>query len=304
MSQGVLIIVPGNPLKNKMRRATAPTEQPSFVLFERSRRHFWQGTGMLSIKSFVSGEAYYQVGSAAYRLDASSYLILNDGQDYAVTVDSPAPTESFCVFFSPSLAADVFHSLTHGDDALLTNPSSAGSLPEFFEHTFPHDALLSPSLNALRVAFHQRQGDAVWLDEQLRRLLERLMHAHRLTLKDTIRVSASRPATREELYRRLHIARDFIVAHSAESSDIEAIAHAASLSPNHLIRSFRDLFGCTPHQYLVNLRLRRAADLLRTTSLPITDICFIVGYTSLTSFIGAFRQRYGMSPGAYRTETR
>lgn len=303
MSQGVLIIVPGNPFKDKMRSAT-PTEHPSFVLFERSRRHYWHGTGMLSIKSFVSGEAYYRVGSAAYRLNSSAYLILNDGQDYTVTVDSPAPTESFCVFFAPSLAADVFRSLDQTDDALLADPSRAEMMPEFFERTFPHDDLLSPMLTALRTGFSRRQTDAGWLDEQLRGLLERLLHAHHVTLDDTGRVDAARPATREELYRRLHIARDFIAAHAADETDIEAVARAASLSPNHLIRSFRALFGCTPHQYQIRLRLRRAADLLRMTDLPVTEICFIVGYTSLPSFTGSFRQRYGTTPTAYRAKTR
>jgi AraC family transcriptional regulator len=76
----------------------------------------------------------------------------------------------------------------------------------------------------------------------------------------------------------------------------------AHLSPNHLLRTFRQVFGQSPHQYLTNLRLEHARQLLTTTDQPVGDICVAVGFTSLASFTRLFRRRYGRPPAAYRRQ--
>lgn len=53
-------------------------------------------------------------------------------------------------------------------------------------------------------------------------------------------------------------------------------------------------------QYLVDLRIRRAAKLLRATNLPVTDIAYEVGFESLSGFYAAFRRRMGAPPARFR----
>lgn len=280
----------------------------SEILSERARRHYWRGQDVLSVKTFPSGHAHYHVDGGVFRVDASSYLLLNHEQDYAVTIDSDTPTESFCVFFSPALVMDAFRSLNDSTATLLDNPFAGGIQPQgyFFQRTYPLDQAMHGSLNVLRGMMNGKTGTPpdLQFDEGLRTLLAYLFAAHNLARAEVDALPAARPATRDELYRRLHIARDTLAARFAESVTLEEIAHTAALSPNHLLRSFKALFGRTPHQFLIDERLRHAASLLRHSHHSITDICFMVGYQSVTSFSGLFRQRYGVSPDAYRSALR
>lgn len=81
---------------------------------------------------------------------------------------------------------------------------------------------------------------------------------------------------------------------------IEQLSQEVALSPYYLIRLFRRVYKQTPHQYLMQRRIARAKDLLRTTDLAITEICAAVGFESLGSFSTLFHNVAGISPTAYR----
>jgi transcriptional regulator GlxA family with amidase domain len=100
--------------------------------------------------------------------------------------------------------------------------------------------------------------------------------------------------------RRLLRARDAMDRMYADALDIEWLAGSVHLSRAHFIRSFRDTFGETPHRYLQRRRIERAMSLLRDTGLPVTDICFDVGFGSLGTFSRTFREVLGETPTEYR----
>jgi AraC-like DNA-binding protein len=107
-------------------------------------------------------------------------------------------------------------------------------------------------------------------------------------------VKAAHPA------RHLLRAKDLVDARYREPLDVRALARAAKLSPAHFSREFRRAFGQSPHRYLLNRRLERAAALLRTTDRSVADICLTVGLHSVGSFTTSFGRMFGMSPTAYR----
>ncbi|WP_212732716.1 helix-turn-helix transcriptional regulator [Streptomyces oceani] len=74
----------------------------------------------------------------------------------------------------------------------------------------------------------------------------------------------------------------------------------AAVSPAHLSRSVRAHFGITPTEYVTELRLRRAAELLSATSEPVTAIAQRCGFASQSYFTRCFRAAHGMSPREYR----
>ena len=94
----------------------------------------------------------------------------------------------------------------------------------------------------------------------------------------------------EDRNRRLLRARDAMDRAYAEPLDVAAVASVAHVSPAHFIRSFRSVFGETPHRYLQRRRVERSMFLLRETDRSVTDICLDVGLTSLGTFIRTFRQ--------------
>jgi AraC-like DNA-binding protein len=104
----------------------------------------------------------------------------------------------------------------------------------------------------------------------------------------------------EDFNRRLLRARDAMDRSYAEPLDVKAVAAVAHVSEAHFIRSFRAVFGETPHHYLQRRRVERAMFLLRETERSITDICFDVGFNSLGTFSRTFRDIVGETPSDYR----
>jgi AraC-like DNA-binding protein len=102
----------------------------------------------------------------------------------------------------------------------------------------------------------------------------------------------------------LWAARRVIDERFAEPLTVQEIARVAGLSRYHFIRSFRRSFGCTPGRYLRERRLTRARQLLAASELPVTEVCFSVGFESLGSFCTLFRQSAGETPNAYRARIR
>ena|SRR5438477_4900430 len=104
----------------------------------------------------------------------------------------------------------------------------------------------------------------------------------------------------EDLNRRLLRARDAMDRAYAEPLDVRTVAAVAHVSPAHFSRSFRAVFGETPHRYLQRRRVERSMFLLRETDRSVTDICFEVGFTSLGTFSRTFHEIVGESPTDYR----
>jgi AraC-like DNA-binding protein len=81
---------------------------------------------------------------------------------------------------------------------------------------------------------------------------------------------------------------------------LDALAVASSYSKYHFVRTFADVYGETPRNYLTRRRIERAKDLLRGANLTITEVCMLVGYESLGSFSARFKALVGVTPKEYR----
>ena len=86
----------------------------------------------------------------------------------------------------------------------------------------------------------------------------------------------------------------------AEPLDVRAVAAVAYISPAHFSRTFRAVFGETPHRYLQRRRVERSMFLLRETDRSVTDVCFDIGFGSLGTFSRTFKEIVGETPSEYR----
>ena len=86
----------------------------------------------------------------------------------------------------------------------------------------------------------------------------------------------------------------------APAPTIEELARELRISPFHFIRQFEAVFGVTPHQYRIQVRLDRAKRLLAMQRRSVTEVCMEVGFSSLGSFSTLFTRRFGETPSEYR----
>ena len=103
-----------------------------------------------------------------------------------------------------------------------------------------------------------------------------------------------------EVVVHLRRARDLMDTRFAEPLDLDVMARAAGFSRYHFAREFRAAFGETPGAYLSRRRVERAKDLLANANLTVTEVCMVVGFTSLSSFTRRFSELVGRTPGVYQ----
>jgi AraC family transcriptional regulator len=95
-------------------------------------------------------------------------------------------------------------------------------------------------------------------------------------------------------------ARALLRERFAEELTLEGIADAVVVHPSHLARGFRKFFGCTPGDYLRQLRIDHAIRLLATTDRALCLVALEAGFTHQSHFSNSFKRRMGMSPLQYR----
>jgi AraC-like DNA-binding protein len=114
----------------------------------------------------------------------------------------------------------------------------------------------------------------------------------------------SRPATDQHLRDLVWLrrVRDRIDREYAQPLNVEALARGVHMSAGHLSREFRLAYGESPYSYLMTRRIERAMALLRRGELSVTEVCFMVGCSSLGTFSTRFTELVGVPPSTYRRE--
>lgn len=123
-------------------------------------------------------------------------------------------------------------------------------------------------------------------------------------LVDLARSYDSLEATESQTLVRIAAVVEWLSIHFQEPLTLDDIVKQARMSPSSLRRSFRECFGTSPTNYLIDLRLRQAEHLLRNTNTRIRDIAPSVGIEDASYFSRLFRKRTGHDPSAYRAQHR
>lgn len=103
---------------------------------------------------------------------------------------------------------------------------------------------------------------------------------------------------------RLRRVQQHMQAHLDQELPIAELAQLCAMSASHFAREFSRAVGLPPHQYLLKLRLERAAELLAEGDDSLLDIALVCGFNDASHFSRAFARRHGQPPSAYRRALR
>jgi AraC family transcriptional regulator len=110
------------------------------------------------------------------------------------------------------------------------------------------------------------------------------------------------PSLRRNHMATIENAKEYMNENFFTDISLQDLAARCCVSPFHFSRTFKKFTDYSPHQYLLNIRLKHAEMLVRNTTQPIADVCFSSGFNSIEYFATAFRQKFGMNPTRYRKE--
>lgn len=85
-----------------------------------------------------------------------------------------------------------------------------------------------------------------------------------------------------------------------QNYSLDEVAQIANLSPYHFIRTFKIATGKTPYDYLLDIKIEKARELLQQKNYSITEVCFFCGFNSLEHFASVFKRKMGMLPSQYK----
>lgn len=96
----------------------------------------------------------------------------------------------------------------------------------------------------------------------------------------------------------LHKALQYIHDNINEPIGISVLAHNLNMSEANFCQSFKKIMGITPKEYITNLKLTKAKDMLKNQN--VTEVAHDLGYENISHFIALFRNKYGITPKQYK----
>ncbi|EDM36603.1 transcriptional regulator, AraC family protein [Pedobacter sp. BAL39] len=249
-----------------------------------------------------SGSVDYLLSKRQLTLYPETFIFLNPGTPYTRTIDATLPVDSLSLRFDPEFCQDFERVLRMKQHQLLDNPEGGAGLPKTFaDGIYPLQGDLRYTLRHLKKHISAGNLHPLLLGEYLNHCLLNCYGMYDTEIRDRAdALGFLAGSTRDEILRRLSIAKDYIISNYNKDICLEDIAHAACLSVNHFMRTFKQAYRQSPHQFLTSVRLKQAKFLLKNTDYPVNEIVDIVGFECASSFIRLFRNSFKVTPGQYR----
>lgn len=257
-----------------------------------------------SIKCAFNGKESYKFDNHTFAVSDKSFLVLNEGATYESFIRSKTMVESFSLNYSPKDIATLAEIYECTPEIILDNPFYTGNTTfRFYERIYPFNQELLGYINRLRQrSFHPPCANNQAI-ELLYLVLFELVKCNASTSTAVDAMTAKKRSTREELYKRLSKAKDYMYSCYQEEITLSDLSKVSFLNPAYLLREFKKLFGVTPHQFLIHVRMEKAKDIIRSTDKQISQIVTDVGFIDFSSFSKSFKTRYGSSPKTFRNKS-
>ena len=254
----------------------------------------WEEIQSLSLCIVAQGRKAVTVDGQSFLYDPFHYLVLASHLHFQAEVLEASigrPFLSFVLQIDPVLVRQVSSDmLERRTTAFRSREAGAQVVQPACVSALDSDLLgvVLRFLRAVHTATDRRVLAPLYLQELVYRVLQREQYARLLALAAA--ESASNPVSAVLEYVRGHLSEPLTVADMAD---------LVNLSPSAFAHLFRDVTGRSPYQFVKEMRLDRARELLVDGDLTVARISKDVGYASVSHFISEFRGRFGVTPRAY-----
>ncbi|MFA4868357.1 MAG: AraC family transcriptional regulator [Pedobacter sp.] len=259
-------------------------------------------TGKYALHVVLTGEVNFSIEKRNITLVPGSFIFINPDTTYTKGIASENEANMLTVLFEPDFIQE-FECSNLFKEYLSSEYSVSFDHRETPLLEFICPLLGDMKFNVMQLIKHMEteNADPLVLGEYLNHAL---LDYYELYDIEVIKRKAALPFlngnTKTEILRRLSVARDYMISNYKERIQLDKIAQTSCLSVNHLLRTFKQAYQLSPHQFLTKVRLHQAKHLLKNTDYPVSEIVDIVGFECPSSFIRLFRNSFNVTPGQYR----
>jgi AraC-like DNA-binding protein len=234
-----------------------------------------------SVKLVLEGEEAYWINGKKYILQRDQFLIVDRHSTVQFEIQCNSMAKGICFYPPIELISSIVHSNETQTEKLLGHPNFQHSALRFTEKVYHlHETATGKIISQYYASLKQLHQGRMQLD------WDRFMVLFCESLvKDQLKVDqllaalpSKKKSTREELYRRVSTAKAMLEAQYREPIDLDKVSEESMLSKYHFVRSFKTIFGVSPIQYLLQLRLAEAKK-LRVQGHSYNEIAHQVGFS-------------------------
>lgn len=249
-----------------------------------------------TMRFVFSGNENYSIGRRNLTIYPDSFLVLNKGTQYSSEIDCPFTVHAFAISFDKKFIDNFRNSA--GPFVSFCDKGEDG---EFNETIYPLKGDMFFNVKQLKYHLDNGLNDENLINEYLGQCLISYFRIYSEEISQkTEQLNFFHESTRVEILRRLNRAKEYLYTNYNRNIGLDELAEYSCLSVNHLLRTFKQAFNLTPHQFLIQLRLQRAQVLLRNTNYPVAEVVNLIGFECPSSFIRLFREHFQTTPLKYR----
>ena len=252
----------------------------------------------------VSGSLWY---SPSYEHDKKDVCILNPGQSFISYMPEwqgvakyPARTRvrAVGIYVNPPLL-NIFMEGKYAHIPTGMRDVLNGSNGNHYNHSLPTTPAANLAVHQILDCPYRGPLKRLYLESKALELI-----THILAQFFSSEYSLKNPSVlRPDDIERIHHARKIISRDLENPPTLFQLARLVGLTHTKLNRGFREIYGTTVFGYLRKVRLEQAKLLLEKNSMNVTEVALSVGYNSLSSFIHAFSDHFGIKPTMYIKRT-
>ncbi|WP_299111019.1 AraC family transcriptional regulator [uncultured Winogradskyella sp.] len=246
-----------------------------------------------SIKVPVKGMEHYKVENKNYVVKSGEFLVVNQNQSIDVSIKSNQDVIGKCVYLDEKMVNEIMNDIFNRDFL-----SSCDTTVDFNlyngKYNFGNDGLSRMLVNLVNCT--NTNDNEEWYYSIAFEMLKHQIGINKLMNQ----LNISKVSTKQELHSRLNKAKSFITDNYHEDLTIDNISLNANISKFHLIRTFKDVYGDTPYNYLTKVRLSKANELLSYKSLSLEEIALKTGFNDRQNLSRNFKKSFGYSPSEFR----
>jgi len=254
-------------------------------------------TSSFGIKYVDKGCEQYIVRNKKFIVKEGQFVLINKGQEYGCEFRQKTTVHGYCFGLDETTLRGVYNDLHRTEEDLIADPSRYTSYLEgFHEAVYGVDDSLSKYLSRLVIAYKANGRFAEDVFGFYYELAAELLRSQKITHAQIQKIKAAKSNTKKELYDRLCKAKEMMDADVSRNISIADLSREAALSEFHFYRSFKSVYGISPHQYLLKKRMEFSMQLVKQGNLPVTEIAYRVGFNDIYAFSKAFKQHFKIAP--------